>query len=143
MTLWTALERLMRPAASLSRRDVEALFLAPLEEIGSNSAFQFFATDGAAFEGRLPIDKLEVRVRRETERAELVILSVAQAQIPRPQVQDRYPRLTLTSVPRGRSLEESTEFSTETSSGRLTFGFKESDPQRLAWIAFAAATKDA
>eukprot|EP01113_Clastostelium_recurvatum_P007325 TRINITY_DN13407_c0_g1_i1.p1 TRINITY_DN13407_c0_g1~~TRINITY_DN13407_c0_g1_i1.p1 ORF type:complete len:171 (-),score=26.88 TRINITY_DN13407_c0_g1_i1:51-563(-) len=55
----------------------------------------------------------------------------------RAEIQRRHGPLELSEVPRGRSLDEKTSFSRAEPWGRVSFGFTERDPDRLATITLA------
>jgi hypothetical protein len=54
----------------------------------------------------------------------------------RKDVTERFTGLTITATPRGRSLDEQTEFTRSESWGLLGFGFAERDPTKLRSIVF-------
>lgn len=115
----------------LTRQRVETMFGITLAETGGNDKFLFLTADAGV--------KLELRVRKSTETAELLVVLPGPVSITRQEVLARFEGLAVTSRPRGRSLEETTDYGRTTASGSLSFGFKEGSPDTLAVIALSPA----
>ncbi len=77
-----------------------------------------------------------VSVKEPTE-TWLLHLTVAGQCVARRDILARYPRLEITSAPRGRSLDEQTYYSRIEPWGKMSFGFAERDPECLSSVLFA------
>ncbi len=67
----------------------------------------------------------------------LLNLTAAGKCVARSDILARYPRLEITSAPRGRSLDEQTYYSSKESWGKVSFGFAERNPECLSSVLFA------
>jgi hypothetical protein len=98
----------------------------------------FFSTKRLAYEEGLLVNEVEVRIIESTGKTVRLILSLADdaACFTRKRIEQTYPDIFLTDVPRGRSMEDKAYFTTKRPWGELSFGFKEKRRDCLSSIVF-------
>ena len=96
---------------------------------------KFQARDATGVDG-IHFDEVELRIRGGKEGAGgLLVLCIGPGGCPRlAEVRQRFEGLAISDHPRGRSLDEETQFSRQEPWGTLTFGFAERDPDSLRTI---------
>jgi len=83
---------------------------------------------------QISIEAIDLRVRLMDETKGLVVLSLAGACVTLNDVHLHYQDIRITGHPRGHSLDEKTSWSTYQPWGKLSFGFKERNPDCLASV---------
>jgi hypothetical protein len=121
--------------------EVESILGIKLSNHRPHADNSFLSTRQLAYEEGLLIKEVEVRITKRVGRTgETVrlILDLADeaACFTRERIKKTYPDLSLTDVPRGRSMEEEAYFSSSQLWGRLSFGFKEKRRDCLSSIVF-------
>jgi hypothetical protein len=137
MSIWQAVAALQQQMP-LDRKKVEYFFSIQLQEYEepSNDAFHFFKAEALPLGDVASIAKLTLMIKRSNPYVSMVGFDLAGSCIGLEQFENHYPNLTITEVPRGRSLDEATSHSAYFPWGRIAFGFKERKPECLASIAF-------
>ena len=139
VTLWEAVDALAAQVP-FSKGNVEATLSLSLRErvVPSNPLFDFFEGAGLRLRDGELVSNVDLRVKKDDPRIGLLVLSLEGACIRIEDVRARYGALDLTDFSRGRSLDESTSFSTAQRWGKLSFGFKERNPDCLAYVVLDA-----
>ncbi|MDR3323275.1 MAG: hypothetical protein LBS89_03630 [Zoogloeaceae bacterium] len=118
---------------------VNAILGANLVETDSNGvATPYVTEERLVYDEGLIVEEVELRVFEKTGEPTRLILDFGDdaSCFTLDRVKQTYPVLVITDMPRGRSLEEETNFSTQQSWGRISFGFKERRPDCLSSITF-------
>lgn len=136
MNLWQTIEGLTR-RIPFTKAGVEAFLGVALRETEqSNPHFQFFDGPEVALDQGVVIAALDLRIKRKGGHSGFLVLELAGPCITLPQVRSYYHQLELTQIPRGRSLDETTVHSAMLPWGKLSFGFREKNPDCLAMVVF-------
>lgn len=135
MTAWDIIEGLS-VQQPVSRQSLESSFQLPMQEVEGNEDFRFFSARAGRFGEASVLSELELRVRRETNQAELVVANLNDSGITSAQARERFPDLKVTGIPRGRSPQEVVTLSRELANGRLSLCFKVHQQDRLSQIVF-------
>ncbi len=104
---------------------------------------QFISYESKSFilDGKVNIESIEARVFHKNNKNApyLLALQVSGICITLPELKQYYSDLTITDVPRGRSLEEETSYTTVKYSNnvKLAFGFAEKKPDCLGSVVFS------
>jgi hypothetical protein len=145
MDLWKTIDALAQEIP-FSQEAVETVLSAQLTEkpLGSgNDLFHLFESQPVTLPDGVIISNVDLRIKREGDHPGFLVLEMDVTDgtgVTLEQVQAPYTKLTLTNTPRGDSLEEEFSYSQDLRWGKLTFGFKAGDPERLASIAFDPKT---
>lgn len=118
-----------------SKRSVELALKEKLTELPSRGAIHYYAISGKKSEQQVIFNAVDLKID-EKDNSSILILRVSEKYIGRDEIFAHYPGLVLTSIPRGHSTDEETSYAIERKWGRLSFGFKESDPNYLSSIIF-------
>lgn len=132
-TLWHVIE-ILGDQPSLAPERVALVLPVTLVELYRNAYFSFHEGGRVDLADRIDIDKVELRVSLTDEARGLVLLRLGGACLPIEEVRARFPDLSLSNQPRGRSLDEEAGYATARPWGRLSFGFKERNPRCLATV---------
>jgi hypothetical protein len=138
MNLWEIIESLTLKPLFDPNAVEEALGMRLVRYVEpSNDAFDFFQGPGFPLDGGSELQKVSLRLGRTNPVIALLMLDITGACIQIEEVRQHYPLIEMTERPRGRSLDEAKVFSTTQSWGRLSFGFRERNPQCLSFVVFA------
>ena len=146
MDLWKTIDALAKQIP-FSQEKVEAVLSAQLTEkpLGSgNNLYHLFESEPVTLADGVIIYNVDLRVKREGEHPGFLVLEMDVTDgtgVTLEQVQAKYSKLAITNTPRGDSLEEEFSYTQNLSWGKLTFGFKARDPERLSSIAFEPKSK--
>ena len=137
LTLWQAIDSLVA-RMPFSVEGVEAVLPGRLseDEQRSNDAFQFYKGNLIQLDSGVVIRNVDLRVRRAPPHPAFLVLNLQGTCITLEVLRSHHPTLHITGVPRGHSAEESTTHSLEAPWGRLSFGFKVSNPKCVDFVAF-------
>ena len=133
MTLWEAIDELVRQIP-FSKLKVETVLATRLEEVRRNAYTTFFEGGPVTLAAAQRIDKVDLRLGSDAGDAGFLVLSIEGACLGLAQVRAHHGDLKVTGAPRGRSLEEATTHSVQLPWGKLSFGFKERNPECLASV---------
>lgn len=86
------------------------------------------------------IQKIELRQNPNHPRSGLVVIDVSGRCISVDQLKTNYEKLEITEFPRGKSLDETTTYTSRFVWGAISFGFKEKNPECLSWIVIASSS---
>lgn len=125
-------ERIDRPL-----NEVQQAIPLPLREKSSNPYFSFHTAEPFVLSSGEGVADLDVRLSKSEQRVKLMVFDVLGPCITLAMLKERHPKLAITQGPRGRSLDEQTYHSIELETKRLSFGFKERNPNCLASVVFA------
>lgn len=101
-----------------------------------NPYFSFHTAGGIALAEGVVIEKLDLRLRKESPHPGFLVLTLAGTCVTKAEVMRRYSGLNLTDYPRGRSLDEEAHFSRSEPWGTLSFGFAERARDCLRSVVF-------
>jgi len=132
-TLWQLIERLGAHPSLLPGKLKQVL---PTDfSKHRRSAYTSFYDGGPLYlADQINIEVIDLRVRLMNEAQGLIALEIAGVCVTLEQVRAHYPDLVFTDIPRGRSLDEKTYWTTYLPWGELSFGFKERNPDCLASV---------
>ncbi|MEJ8852789.1 hypothetical protein [Variovorax rhizosphaerae] len=140
MTLWELVGTL-KTRLPYTKEKIETAINSKLSEIESNNdAFHFYRGGDVQLRDGVVISKIDLRIKRTGIHPGFLVVEIAGTCVPLDSIQRHYARLETTGVPRGRSLEEATTYSSSESWGKVSFGFREKNPGCLAYIAFDPKT---
>jgi len=133
ITLWQLIERLAAQP-SLSPGKIQQVLPTNFSERLRYPNTLFYEGGSLHLADHITIEAIDLRVRLTDETQGMVLLDITGACVALEQVEVHYPDLVPTDVPRGRSLEEKTYWTTYPLWGKLSFGFKERNPNCLASV---------
>ncbi len=136
-TIWQTIEALIG-SVPFSKDKVErelGIRLVDTEASGSD-LFQFLEGGPVQLAEGVGIQEVDLRLKREGPHPGFLVLELEGRGISFDEVLRHYAELRLTGVPRGRSLDEHTSYTAKLDWGELSFGFGESNPACLAYVAF-------
>ena len=135
LTLWEVIDALARQIP-LTKEKVERILSRTLNERvePGNDSYRFFLGDYLGLKGNVMISKIDFGIRGDGAGPGFLVLHLEGVRIRVAEVRRHYNTLEITAAPRGHSLEEATVFSTMQSWGELSFGFKERNPECLAYL---------
>ncbi|MEJ8860113.1 hypothetical protein WKW79_36685 [Variovorax robiniae] len=140
LSLWELVDTL-KNRAPYTREKIELAINSKLTEVeSSNDVFHFYRGGDLPLREGIVISKVDLRIKRAGVHPGFLVVDLTGTCVPLESVQRHYARLERTGVPRGRSLEEATSYSSLESWGKLSFGFREKNPGCLAFIAFDPKT---
>lgn len=119
---------------------VTHLFNGPFFSQAENDTFITYENKGLIHVGEVNIESIEARVFRKNNKVPFLLsFQVGGTCITLAELKQNYSDLTLTDVPRGRSLEEETSYSTVKYSNnvKLSFGFAEKNPDCINSVVFS------
>jgi hypothetical protein len=102
----------------------------------SNSYYQMYDGTSVQLPNGVMIQTIDLRLPRDTSSGStgLLVLHFQGACVTLPEVEQRYPALRITEIPRGGSLEEAVSYSAAFPLGRLSFGFQQKRPDCLGYV---------
>jgi hypothetical protein len=101
-----------------------------------NPLFHFYRTDALRLHDGVVLSDLDLRIRKGSTAPGFLVLTIGGSCVARAALQARFGNLAIMDVPHGHSREEQTVFSAARPWGRLSFGFRERDPDCLATVVF-------
>jgi len=134
-TLWELIEALTVPPLFLPDT-IKRVFPVEFSERGNNGSFSFYEGGPLHLADHVLIKKVRLSIRRSNG----VIRSLVLYPVPDSvcvtldDVHAHYPDTEITGAPRGGSLEEETVWTVLEPWARLSFGFKEKNPDCLATV---------
>jgi hypothetical protein len=142
MTLWEVVDALSRQIP-FEKEKIEVALASKLRETEDtgNDVFQFFKSDRVYLQDGVVIANVDLRIKRSGGHPGFISLALEGPCIDLDQLRRRYDKLEITGAPRGGSLDEQTYHSVEMPWGKLSFGFKESNPKCLASVIFKPKEK--
>jgi len=141
MDLWKTIDTLTQQIP-FSQQKVETVLSTQLTEkpLGSgNDLYHLFESQPITLADGVIIFNVDLRIKRSGDHPGFLVLEMdvtGGTGVTLEQVQAQYSQLTITNTPSGDSLEEEYSYSQIFPWGKLSFGFKARDPERLASIAF-------
>jgi hypothetical protein len=143
LTLWDAVEALA-VLGPLTKESVQTLLSAELAETDQkgNDIFQFYGSQPISLADGSVIDNADLRVKRKGFHPGFLVLRLAGRCVSLNEVRGRYSPLTLSDIPRGRSLDDATAYTALTDWWELSFSFKERERECLSSIAFKPRKTD-
>jgi hypothetical protein len=127
----------IRPAAPFTLSSIADIFNTRLSEKNRNQYFAFFEADNSVSDGGLKIEKVDFRVRIDGDpHPGFLVVRIGDACVKKSDVLNFYDKLTISEIPRGRSLNEETHYSLNDEWGKVSFGFAEKNPDCLSSIVF-------
>lgn len=135
-TLWQAITHLSQqiPFSKESVEEVLATRLVRCVEQG-NEFFWFYEGNDIALAGGGVLN-VDLRIKREGEHPGFLVINLSGTCNKLAEVRSHYDELQITDTPRGHSLDEVTSYTAILSWGKLSFGFKERQPDCLSSVAF-------
>jgi hypothetical protein len=132
-SLQSAIQKL-RGYHTFTSTQISELFGSKLVETDRNDYFAYFEGKNASFDA-LKISKVDLRLPvAAQDKSGFLVLHLTGPCIKRQEVFNAYKGLQLSSAPRGRSEDETTNFSVQDGWGRMSFGFAEKNPDCLAIV---------
>ncbi|MFC4157909.1 hypothetical protein [Chitinimonas lacunae] len=104
--------------------EVQQAIPLPLREKSANPYFSFQTAEPFVLASGEGVANLDIRLAKAEQLVKLLAFDVLGPCVTLAMLNEHYPRLCLTQLPRGRSLDEQTYHSVELEAGRLSFGFK-------------------
>ncbi|WP_230953161.1 hypothetical protein [Burkholderia stagnalis] len=142
MTVWQTIDALVRQLP-LSKARVESTLRTSLSENGRNDYTVRLGSDRPIqLAGDIRITEIDLRFSEKRRFPGFLVLSLDGNCIGIDAVRAHYGEIPITDVPHGHSLEEETVHSARQPWGRLSFGFKERNPDCLATVVFAPGKMD-
>ena len=128
--LWTLVDQLPTKMP-LERDKLQTLLGVVLRENGSNAYTDMYEGGPVHLTGEVEIESIDLRVSKHKVNSRLLVLKLAGNCVHKADVLGRDHALVITDHPRGRSLDEETNYSVEKPWGKLSFGFAERSPDCL------------
>jgi hypothetical protein len=137
VNLWQAIDAIVQ-RLPLRTDTVDAALGSQLTEntAESNQFFRFYAGDAVSLDGGTVVQSIDLRLPRAADRPGFLLLELDGICVKLDAVHERFPVLTVTQTPRGRSIDEPTVQTSEQAWGELSFAFRERRPDCLAYVAF-------
>lgn len=133
--LWQVVEELTK-VIPFSKSSLEELFLIPLIEARKNTYTVFYEGQSVKLNDGVVIKKIDLRIGLNESHPGFLVLDLGGACLSLDNVHSRFKATEITQIPTGRSVDEATVHTSMHSWGTLSFGFREKDPNCLAYIAF-------
>jgi hypothetical protein len=137
ISLWQAIP-LLAQQIPFSKQKVEVALSTRLSEIDDafNTPFYFFGSPPIPLAEGVVISNVDLRIKRGSNHPGFLVLEVGGSCITMEQIRTQYGELQTTPFSCGRSLDEETCHFQLLPWGKLSFGFKERNPQCLASVSF-------
>jgi len=132
-TLWQLIG-VLGPYPSLAPDKIKQVLPTDFSERRRSTYTSFYVGGPLQLADQINIEAIDLRVRLMNEMKGLVVLSIAGACVTLHDVHLHYQDIRITAHPRGHSLDEKTSWSTYQPWGKLSFGFKERNPDCLASV---------
>ena len=101
----------------------------------SNAYFKFYYGQDIQLAGDTSVTKIDLRLPEEgAQSLGMLLLRLGGECIFMPQLKQQHENLRVTEIPRGRSLEEATTYTSSSPWGEIDFGFQEKKPDCLAYV---------
>jgi len=137
LSVWQLIEDVQ--ATRMALPDIEKILGQTLVEQTqkSNNYFKFYSGQPVALAAGATIAKIDLRLPQPTHNATgMLVLDIGGECITVEQVNQIFPNLTITGMPRGTSLEEATTLTDKTTWGEIRFGFQQKRPDCLGYLVF-------
>jgi hypothetical protein len=118
----------------LGKDKIEHVIGTTLNVASENEYFLFLEGTGSRLADGSEVDNIDLRLSKSNSAKIFLSFQVKRRCISPAMVRAHYGNLKLVDVPRGRSHDEETTFTTVDRSVRLGFGFKESRPECLSTV---------
>ncbi|NML33282.1 hypothetical protein HHL14_20890 [Paraburkholderia sp. G-4-1-8] len=147
MTLWQAIDTLVQQIP-FTRANIEHVLATQLFEEDSsrnpilNREFRFYIGGPVKLSDGMTISKVDLRIRHKPGHPGFLVLNLDGACTDLNAVREHYGDLKVTDRPRGISLDEVTSYSAVLQWGKLSFSFKERNPNCLSSVAFKPVLLD-
>jgi hypothetical protein len=136
-SLWQVIDVLARQTPFTKDKVESALPLAFTVAVDDgNDAFQFWEGGRVQLGDGSSITKVDLRVKRAGGHPGFLGLDIGGTCVTLDQVREHFDKLEITAVPRGRSPDEQTYYTSSREWGNLSFGFAESNSNCLAKVIF-------
>jgi len=134
-TLWQLIEALTVPPLFLPDT-IKRVFPVEFSERGNNGYFSFHEGGPLHLADQVLIKKVTVSIKNADGVIRSLVLNLAPsgACVTRRDLHAHYPNTEITGAPRGGSLDEETVWTVLEPWARLSFGFKEKNPDCLATV---------
>jgi len=148
MTLWQTIDAVVQQIP-FTRIKMERLLVTQLAEKDTsrvaipNTAFQFYVGGPVQLAGDVVISNVDLRIRHRAGHPGFLVLRLNGDCIDLDTVRQYYSSLKVTDRPRGISPEEATSYTAVLHWGKLSFSFRQRNPNCLSSIAFAPALNEA
>lgn len=138
MTLWQTIDALISDIPFSTSKIEKRLptRLAQASKPIPSEVNQFFEGSAVHLADDVVVSNIDLRVRRHGSHPGFLVLELQGRCVAPAEISHHHTGLTLTDVPRGRSLDEATSYTAVLPWGSLSFGFRERNPDCLAFIAF-------
>jgi len=134
------LVQMLEAAAPWTIKRVESVFASASSLARSNNAIAIHTMGPFCYEEKLIIEEVHLRVRTNTNKMSRLIISLSEdaGRFTFDRIKSAWPdiRIDPSTYPRGQSWDEKRHYQTNRPWGRLSFGFKERQPDCLASITF-------
>jgi hypothetical protein len=136
-TLWQVIEALIQQIP-FTRQKVETALAIQFPDANKDTNFDIFENQGTPLllADGVVISDVDLWIKRIVRHPGSLTLKIGGACVTKDQLKTHYDQLKITSYPTGVSLEEATMYTQDMPWGRLSFGFKEQNPDCLAVIHF-------
>ena len=147
MTIWQAIDALARQIPFTKDKIEKVLGIALQTESNDKfvippKSFHPYVGERIQLDGGVVIEDVDFRISHRRNDPGFLVIHVAGACIGLASVRSNYRDLTITGHPRGRSLDEATAYSSSLGWGRLSFGFRERNPDCVASVSFDPEKKE-
>ena len=129
----------LQSSLPLAKEKVERAIGTTLKTAGENEYFVFLEGPGNRLADGSEVDDIDLRLSKSNPAKALLTFQVKRRCISPAMVQAHYGNLQVADVPRGRSKDEETTFTTTHRQVRLGFGFKEARPECLSTVVLEPA----
>lgn len=133
--LWQVIEELTK-RIPFKKSSLEEIFLTPLIETRASTHTVFYEGQSVKLNDGAVIEKIDLRIGLEDSHPGFLVLDLGGACLSLDNVQAHFKSTEITQIPTGRSVDEATVHTSTHSWGTLSFGFREKNPNCLAYIAF-------
>lgn len=137
MTLWQLIDNAIQQIP-FTRAKLESSLgtqLAPSDN-SSNDAFELWMGGHAKLQDGVEIGNVDLRVKKVGPHPGFLVLGLAGNCVTLSEVRSHYPDMKMTESPRGRSLDDTTAYTSQLAWGSLSFSFSERKPECVSSIAF-------
>jgi len=134
-TLWQLIN-ILSDIPFFTLENAKSLF--HIDFIGSHSTAYFSVYEGGPvfLANQITIEKIELRINNKDGAGGLMMLGIGGVCVTLDDVYAHYPNIVLAETPRGQSLNEATFYSIQQPREKLSFGFKEYNPDCLVMVVF-------
>jgi len=137
LTLWQAIDAATRQLPFTKAAIEKALSVQLVERVEpSNDKYTFFRSHQILLQDGIVLASVKLSIKKENPDISALGFDIEGTCVTLENVRRQYDALTLVGAPRGGSLEEATTYSASRPWGALLFGFKERQPDCLAYVSF-------